>query len=264
MKRSAVVSLVVLSAAFFVSAAALGQTQQPPPDAAVPAPPAKPYEEVIKLWKANLSEDFIKRQIQSGTTVYDLSADEVIRLRDAGLPEGLINIMLDTKNRKAADAKAPMAQSAALAVSAAAPAAAASATAQAPPVAPPAPSLAAEANRRWEGLARRNGGVVILKGRWDVGVLEFKEETVRWLDAKDAGKNLLIPARQIKEQFLTCLKKAGGNECFEWGLRTKDGEYKFRDIAWEQGEDRKVQEIFEFMKAVYPSLVSSDVPVDSK
>ena len=179
--------------------------------------------------------------------VYDLSADEVIRLRDAGLPEGLINVMLDTRNRKAGDAKAPVAL--------AAPAAA---------QAPPAPSLAAESNRRWEGLARRNGGVVILKGRWDVGVLEFKEETLRWLDAKDAGKNLLIPARQIKEQFLTCLKKAGGNECFEWGLRTKDGEYKFRDIAWEQGEDRKVQEIFEFMKAIYPSLVSSDIPVDGK
>jgi hypothetical protein len=256
-KRSVLVSLVVLSAALFVSAAALAQAQEPPRDAAVAAPPLKPYEEIIKLWKANLSEDFIKRQIQSGTTVYDLSADEVIRLRDAGLPEGLINIMLDTKNRKAADAKAPAAQ--------AVPAApAASAAAQAPPVAPPAPSLAAESNRRWEGLARRNSGVVILKGRWDVGVLEFKEETLRWLDAKDAGKNLLIPARQIKEQFMTCLKKAGGNECFEWGLRTKDGEYKFRDIAWEQGEDKKVQEIFEFMKAIYPSLVSSNIPVDSK
>jgi len=47
-------------------------------------------------------------------------------------------------------------------------------------------------------------------------------------------------------------------------VKTKDGEYRFRDVAWEQGEDKKVAEIFDFMKAIYPSLVSSNVPVDSK
>jgi hypothetical protein len=285
-KRNALVSLVVLSAALILTSAAGAQETPPPqsaPEAAPAPPPApKPYEEVIKLWKANLSEDFIKRQILTGTTVYDLSADEVIRCRDAGLPESLINIMLDTRYRKAADARpaAPAPAAAAAATSApaaAAPAAAAKAAAAPPaapvaaaapsaataPSAPSAPSLAAEANRRWEGLARRNSGIV-LKSRWDVGILEFKEETVRWLDAKDASKNLLIPARQIKEQFLTCEKKSGGNECFEWGIRTKDGEYKWRDIAWEQGENAKVQELFEFMKGMYPGLVSSNVPVDKK
>ena len=44
----------------------------------------------------------------------------------------------------------------------------------------------------------------------------------------------------------------------------KDGEYKWRDVTWEQGENKKVAEIFDFMHAIYPSLVSSDVPVDSK
>jgi len=242
---------VILSAAALPPRIAAAQQEPPPspaPEAVSAASAPKPFEEVIKLWKANLSEDFIKRQIQTGTTVYDLSADEVIRLRDAGLPEGLINIMLETKNRKPGDPRpvvpAPVAA----------------------PMAAPAQSvsMAAEAHRKWEGLARRNGGVVLFKGRWDVGVLEFKEEALRWLDAKDASKNLLIPARQITEQFMTCLKKAGGNECFEWGVRTKDAEYKFRDITWEQGDNKRVQEVFDFMKAIYPSLVSSDVPVDSK
>jgi hypothetical protein len=240
----AVLSLSVVPPAFAQESQSSAASGTPAPQAA-PAP--KPYEEIIKLWKANLSEDFIKRQVVSGTTVYDLSADEVIRCRDAGLPESLINTMLDTKNRKPADARpAP------------APVTAAPAAASAPGA-----PLAAEANRKWEGLARRNSGIV-LKGRWDVGVLEFKEETLRWIDAKDSGKNLLIPAKQVTEQFMTCLKRAGGNECFEWGVKTKDGEYKFRDVAWQQGENSKVQELFDFMKAVYPSLVSSSVPVDSK
>ncbi|MEO6325795.1 MAG: hypothetical protein ABIT01_06155 [Thermoanaerobaculia bacterium] len=209
---------------------------------------SKPFEEIIKLWRANLSEDFVKRQIETGSTVYDLNAEDMIRCRDAGLPESLINVMLQTRLRKNGEP----------------------ARAAAPPSSQPLssntapPPLAAEANRRWEGLARRNSGMVVLKSRWDVGTLEFKEESIRWVDARDAGKNLLIPARQITEQFLTCEKKSGGNECFEWGFKTRDGGYRFRDVSWQQGENKKPLEIYEFMKAIYPSLVSSNIPVDSK
>ena len=117
---------------------------------------------------------------------------------------------------------------------------------------------------RWEGLVRRNSGVVLLKSRWDPGVLEFKDETLRWTDAHDASKNVLVTAKQMTEQQLTCLKKAGGNECFEWVVKTKGQEYRFRDISWEQGENAKVTELFAYFKARYPSLVSSQVPVDEK
>ena len=117
---------------------------------------------------------------------------------------------------------------------------------------------------RWEGLSKRNSGIVIIKSRWDTGVLEFKDETLRWTDARDSSKNVLLTAKQITEQQLTCLKKAGGNECFEWVVKSKDHEYRFRDVAWEQGENVKVQEVFRFMKTLYPSLVSSQVPVDQK
>ena len=47
-------------------------------------------------------------------------------------------------------------------------------------------------------------------------------------------------AKQMTEQQLTCLKKSGGNECFEWVVKSKGQEYRFRDIAWEQGENAKV------------------------
>lgn len=250
-------SLVRLSLSLVLASCPILAAQESPSPAPTPAP--KPFEDVIKLWKANLSEDFIKKQIETGTTVYDLSADEIIRCRDAGLPESLINTMIETKKRAdAAKGNVPP------------PAPRPTAAAAVPPIVSgstaPAPSAnyAAEANRRWEGLARRNSGVVLFKSRWDVGTLEFKEETLRWVDAKNAGKNVLVAGRQMTEQYLTCLKKSGGNECFEWGFKTKDGDYKFRDVSWEQGENKKPLEIFEFMKAIYPNLVSSTVPVDSK
>jgi hypothetical protein len=35
-------------------------------------------------------------------------------------------------------------------------------------------------------------------------------------------------------------------------------------VAWEQNEDDKIEDIFAFMKALDPRLVSSQVPVDQK
>jgi hypothetical protein len=119
-------------------------------------------------------------------------------------------------------------------------------------------------SRRWDGLARRNSGIVLLKSRWDSGNLEFRNATLTWVDSKDTGKNVLIPATQITEQQLTCLKKAGGNECFEWVVKTRTDEYRFRDGGWQQNENAKVQDIFEFFRGVYPNLISSRLPVDEK
>ncbi|HEV8268711.1 MAG TPA: hypothetical protein VGR00_10770, partial [Thermoanaerobaculia bacterium] len=171
--------LALLVAAGVAAAAPLiAQEPPPPPASSAPAAPApKPYEDIIKLWKANLSEDFIRKQIESGSTIYTLSADDIIKCRDSGLPESLINVMIDTTRRRPAPEGAPPP-----------PAVPTSGTVgMAPPSStppPPLPNYAADANRKWEGLARRNSGVVIFKSRWDVGTLEFKEETFRWVDAK--------------------------------------------------------------------------------
>lgn len=228
------------------------QTQYPattPSPAPTPVP--RPHDDIVKLWKAKLSEDFIKKQIDAAPVPYNLTADEIILCRDAGLPENLIQAMIQAS----AKATAP--------IGGGAPAAP---TMGGAPLATPTPAAAyaAQANRKWEGLVRRNSGVVLFKSRWDVGSLEFKEETLRWTDAKDASKNLMIPGRQFAEQFLTCLKKAGGNECFEWGFKTKDDAYRFRDVSWQQGENAKVKELADFFKAIYPSLILSEVAVDEK
>jgi hypothetical protein len=217
-----------------------------------PTPTPSLVENIIKLWKANLSEDFLKKYISGSDLAKDLSAEDIVKLRNAGLPENLISAVSE---RKAVVAGGGMA------------AAAPGGYTGAPAVAPaptPTPALASLTSARWEGLAKRNTGVVILKSRWDPGVLEFKEDTLRWTDGRDAKKNVLLTAKQITEQQLTCLKKPGGNECFEWVVKSKGQEYRFRDISWEQGEDAKPQEVFRFMKALFPNLVSSQVPVDEK
>ena len=248
--------LLTAAAGLFATSTLLGQqpgstpAPSPAPPAAgttaaeappTPTPTPTLVDNLIKLWKANLSEDFLRKYISGADIAKDLSAEDIVKLRNAGLPESLISAVSERK------------------VVATPPASGAAA-----PVAAPAPSPTPAMSMRWEGLARRNSGVVLLKSRWDPGVLEFKDETLRWTDARDAAKNVLLTSKQMAEQQLTCLKKPGGNECFEWVVKTKGQEYRFRDIAWEQGDNVKVAELFAYFRSRYPNLVSSQVPVDEK
>ncbi len=250
------------------SAAVAQETAPPAPSAAAQvaapvAPPApRPYEEVLKLWKGNLSEDFIKRRIEASGTVYQLSADDIIACKAANLPESIIEAMLATETKRASTpGAAPLA--AAPAAASAAPAAVSMARAAGVPA--QAVNLAAMADRTWEGIVRRNDGVVLFKSRWDDGKLSFKDQKLSWFDADEEKKNLIITGKGVKEQFLVCLKGSSPDpECFEWGVKTEAGEYRFRDVAWERSDSQKPREIFEFFKAIYPTLVSATYPAEKK
>ncbi|MGZ6972176.1 MAG: hypothetical protein ACXVID_10965, partial [Thermoanaerobaculia bacterium] len=54
-----------------------------------PTPTPTLVDNIIKLWKANLSEDFLKKYISSTDSVKDLTAEDIVKLRNAGLPENL-------------------------------------------------------------------------------------------------------------------------------------------------------------------------------
>jgi hypothetical protein len=228
--------VVVLSLVAATSVAGRSSAEPQDPAAAPMAASANSalVDDITRLWKANLSEDFINKYFARTDLARDLTPDDVVRLRNNGVPESLIASLT---------LRAP----------------AAGAAAQAPPMAPrPGDS------RRWDGLALRNSGIVLLKSRWDSGTLEFREASLRWIDSKRTEKNVLIPFEQVTEQQLTCLKKAGGNECFEWVVKTRSEEYRFRDTAWRQGENAKVQDLFDFFRGAYPNLISSRTPVDEK
>ena len=228
-----VVSLALVAAAS-VGGRSNAQLEIPAAAPAVASPNSALVEDITRMWQANLSEEFINKYFAHSDLARDLTADDVVRLRGAGVPETLIASITLRRPDAVAAAGAP----------------------QAPP--------ASGDSRRWDGLTRRNSGVVLLKSRWDAGVLEFKDASLRWIDSKNAGKNVLLPAAQMTEQQLTCLKKSGGNECFEWVVKTRNEEYRFRDVGWQQGENGKVEELFRFFSSAYPNLISSRRPVDEK
>ncbi len=112
---------------------ALGQT--PPPAAphrhTAAAKPASPVDSVIELVKAGMSESLIIKSLKKTNKPVDLSPADMVKLKDAGVSDNIIGVMLDPS--------AAVSPSAALAAPAA-PASVAAPPPPAPPVAEPAPA----------------------------------------------------------------------------------------------------------------------------
>lgn len=227
----------------------------------------KPFEQVVKLWKAGLSEDFLLRKVEREPVVYRLSTDDVIACKAAGVPESIIEAMMKTEGRAAPGAVAPAPPAAVVA-----PAPPPVATPQvAPPastpsVEPPPPvALPSPAERSWDGLVRRSPGVVLFRNPWEPGSLSFREGTLSWRATGDSTKNLDLAASAIREHFLVCPKDASSDEaCFEWGVKTADGEFRFRDAAWERKDSARPREVFAILEALYPGLATARYRVEKK
>lgn len=248
-----------------------------PPAASAPAS----FRDVVRLHEAGFSEDFILRKIGRDGLVYRLSTDDVIECKRAGLPESLIEAMLKTAP-PAAGVEAtpePTAAVAAVPVAAAPPVPAPPVPEAPPPAVPPVPEApavaaptpapapvpAARSDRSWEGMVCRPPGVVLFRSPWEPGTLSFRGETLVWKAAADEGKSFSLPASRIVEQFLVCPKDAGSDaDCFEWGVRTADGEHRFRSAGWERTPGTKPRELFEYVQAGFPEVPAARQRVKRK
>lgn len=245
--------IFALVVAVVLGGPALGQpAEQGAPAAEAAASPT--FRDVIRLHEAGFSEDFVLRKIGREGFVYRLSTDDVIACKQAGLPESIVEAMLKTAPAPPEAPPAAVPAPAEEPVPVEAPKVADAPAVPAPPAAP-APSLAAQADRSWEGMVHRAPGVVLFRSPWEQGMLSFRGETLVWTDASDEARSFVLPAARIVEQFLLCPKDAGSDgECFEWGVKTADGEHRFRSVGWERNPGTKPRELFDFVQAIYPDL----------
>ena len=56
-------------------------------------------EEVMTLAKLGIPEADIIKAIEKDRTVFDLKIQDILELKKAGVPDGAIKLMLDSKNR---------------------------------------------------------------------------------------------------------------------------------------------------------------------
>lgn len=80
------------------------------PAARPPAPPAMTNADVLKLAKAGFSDDLlIARITASGTPRFDLDADALVALKDAGVSERVLAVMLGSPDPGSAQSSTPRA-----------------------------------------------------------------------------------------------------------------------------------------------------------
>jgi|GEM_PF-1087030 len=272
-----VVTLVLAGAATGQEAVSRGAPPNSPSRETGPvsAPDPKAFEQIVKLWNAKLSEEFLLRKIEREAVVYRLSTEDIIACKAAGVPESIIEAMMKTEGREAPVAVATAPPAAVVPpvppptpTPTPTPAAAPRVVPPAPaPIAVPAPLVAPPppAERSWDGLVRRSPGVVLFRNPWEPGSLSFREGTLSWHAAGDAAKNLALAASAIREHFLVCPKDASSDEaCFEWGVKTADAEFRFRDAAWQRKDSPKPREVFAFLEALYPGLATARYRVEKK
>lgn len=108
---------------------------------------------------------------------------------------------------------------------------------------------------RWEGLARRNPGLVVFRSRWNPGVLELRDDLVRWTDRTNPGKNLVLPVRRLTGHTLVCRGKPP-EACTEWRLGTKTETYVFREVAPEGAG--ALRRAFDALRAAYADVPSNE------
>lgn len=119
----------------------------------------------------------------------------------------------------------------------------------------PARAEDAPAPFRWEGLARRNPGLVVFRSRWNPGVLELRDDLVRWTDLTNPGKNLVLPMRRLTGHTLVCRGKLPA-PCTEWRLGTKTETYVFREVA--PAGAGALRRAFDALRATYADVPSSE------
>ena len=257
-----IVALVLAGAANGQEAVVRGAAPDSPSKNAgsVSAPDPKAFEQIVKLWKAKLSEEFLLRKVERETVVYRLSTDDIISCKATGLPESIIEAMMKTEGRAAPAAEAIVPPAVEIpAVPPAPPAVSVVPVVAVPPAAPAvkAPSLAPGTDRSREGLVLRSPGVVLFRNRWEPGKLSFLEGEIRWLDAGDAARNLVLPLARIQEQFLVCPNDASSDSaCFEWGVKTVDAEFRFRDAGGKREMSSKPLDLFKSLQALAPNLAA--------
>ena len=66
-----------------------------------PPPPPLTQADVISMVKGGLTDEDIMRRIDATRTVFRLSSEDVVRLRNEGVSDRLVNFMLDTYARAA-------------------------------------------------------------------------------------------------------------------------------------------------------------------
>src|SRR5260370_42031927 len=109
MFRSSIIAVALLTASLsvFAQQSSKGQKAKTDPSSPVPKTSSVSIDSVISMVQAGISEDVIIARLRKEDRAFDLAPDDMIRLKKAGVSDGVLKVMMDPKTEIRTVASSP-------------------------------------------------------------------------------------------------------------------------------------------------------------
>ena len=212
--------------------ALLAKAPVPTPTPAPPLPDNPKLVDLVKMVKSGLSEPIILEQLKRSGESYQLTPNDLVYLKYAGVPESVITYMVTNKNQ-------PMAT----------PTPAVPSTPKPTPTATPTPE---PKELTVEGLVLHKP-TFLQKDR--PGRLLFKGNEVQWIDAVDPKENFSFDMSGVEKIWFTCQARPTESFCYQLNIQIVEGaRYRFYDVKKETGGNEALKTIESWIKKHFPAV----------
>ena len=173
-------------------------------------------EELLKLKAAAVSEELMINFVENYKKRYQISAEDLILLKEKEIPEKVIKKLLEHQSFITEEKKES-----------------------------PFP-------KEFKSLVLKRGA--LKKDR--IGTLIIREDRVEWLDSKNPSLNFSFKTDNIKSISLKCKPKAVEAFCYEITFSNFKGkDYSFSDFNWESGENKQINSLYNFLKENFKNII---------
>lgn len=95
------------------------------------------------------------------------------------------------------------------------------------------------------------------------GTLTISGERITWQNRDQRKRSFSIQTDVVEEATVRCTTATGRKICLELVLSTvTDLSYRFRDPDWTAGENRRILEVRDYLRAHYPSIILNEKAED--
>jgi hypothetical protein len=209
------------------------------------SPDDKRLVDIVRLAKSGLSEDLIVNTIKASNETYDLSANDLVYLKENGVNDVIIEALMATKSRAVTPTDVVAPAAAAVAVPADA--------AVAVPAAQNVEDVVEDLVLDQQGFLKKDR-----KGR-----IVVKPDEIDWIDSGKPDRNFSFKPAGIEKVWLTSRVKGSTFFPYQVNIKiAKGARYRFQDLNKETGSNGAVQKLFDVIKARFPSILIGEPEIN--
>ena len=204
--------------------ALVARAPRPTPTPVAVTPDDPRLEKVAQAIKNGVSESVLTEQIRNSDNRYALSLNDLIYLKQNGVPEAIVAALQAAVGTPAATGKTTFGTQA-----------------------------RGPKDVNVDGLLMVKS-TFLRKNRQ--GTLSFKGDEIVWTDAADTVQSFAVKTSAVERAWLKCRPLPAGNFCYELGFSIFKGEdYSFLDGGEPQGSNANVLKLREAIAVRFPNLV---------